>query len=133
MRSSIRWVVLDALEHFRAVLNETKMTATIYNQCISGITFRYRLDHDIEQIEYLVEVLNKTDRAKSALLASEVLPRFRRVRARVPPIEHLERTFGLWGFRPADTADLGDWYNRALHMPDPKPVAKMLGAGFSDP
>ncbi|KAJ1445343.1 hypothetical protein M885DRAFT_550246 [Pelagophyceae sp. CCMP2097] len=93
----------------------------------------YKLDHDVEQLEYLSSRLNETDVPKAAFLRDVVLPRFRRVRARIPPLTELEKTGGLWGFRPNDAAEIGDFYNRALHLPDPEPVVDMLGKGFADP
>ena len=58
----------------------------------------------------------------------DVIQRFKRVRSRIPPLDELERTNGLWAFRPDDVSDLGDYYNRAIHVPDPEPVAPMLNA-----
>ena len=55
-----------------------------------------------------------------------MLARFRRVRARIPPLGALERTKGLWAFRPDDLEDLGNYYNRAIHVPDPEPAGRML-------
>ena len=52
------------------------------------------------------------------LAERQVLERFRRVRSRIPPLEQLERTKGLWAFRENDQADLGAFYNRAMHAPD---------------
>lgn len=85
----------------------------------------YKLDHDIEQLEYLSE-RNATVRAW--LEARDVLGRFRRVRSRIPDVSELSRTKGLWGFRPDDTEDIGEYYNRAIHVPDPEPVGRMLQA-----
>ena len=55
------------------------------------------------------------------------------MRRRIPPLDQLQRTNGLWAFRPEDTADIGDFYNRAIHVPDPQPVTPMLNAkSFAD-
>ena len=55
------------------------------------------------------------------------------MRRRIPPLDQLQRTNGLWAFRPEDTADIGDFYNRAIHVPDPQPVTPMLNAeAFAD-
>ncbi|KAH8049609.1 hypothetical protein JL721_11645 [Aureococcus anophagefferens] len=83
----------------------------------------YKLDHDIEQLEYVAK-RNATVRAW--LDEHDVLGRFRRVRARIPPLEALGRTRGLWGFRPDDVEDIGAYYNRAIHVPDPEPLGQYL-------
>ena len=83
----------------------------------------YKLDHDIEQLEY---VAKRNATVKAWLDEHDVLGRFRRVRARIPPLEALERTRGLWGFRPDDVEDIGAYYNRAIHVPDPKPLGQYL-------
>jgi len=83
----------------------------------------YKLDHDIEQLEY---VAKRNATVKAWLDEHDVLGRFRRVRARIPPLEALERTRGLWGFRPDDVEDIGAYYNRAIHVPDPEPLGQYL-------
>mgnify|MGYP004088445041 FL=1 len=90
----------------------------------------YKLQHDVEQLQYVA--------ARNATIAAyldehAVIERFQRVRRRIPPLDQLQRTNGLWAFRPEDTADIGDFYNRAIHVPDPQPVTPMLNAeAFAD-
>ena len=90
----------------------------------------YKLQHDVEQLEY-VAARNAT--VAAYLNEHAVIERFQRVRRRIPPLDQLQRTNGLWAFRPEDTADIGDFYNRAIHVPDPQPVTPMLNAkSFAD-
>ena len=90
----------------------------------------YKLQHDVEQLQY---VAARNASVAAYLNEHAVIERFQRVRRRIPPLDQLERTNGLWAFRPDDTADIGDYYNRAIHVPDPRPVAPMLNAeAFAD-
>ena len=64
----------------------------------------YKLQHDVEQLQYVA--------ARNATIAAylnehAVIERFQRVRRRIPPLDQLQRTNGLWAFRPDDTADIG--------------------------
>lgn len=90
----------------------------------------YKLQHDIEQLRY-VSARNAT--VAQYLAKHAVIERLERVQGRIPPLDELARTNGLWAFRPEDVADVGDYYNRAIHVPDPVPVSKMLNAqAFKD-
>ena len=74
----------------------------------------YKLDHDIEQLEYIAERTNDTELAER--IRRDGLPKLRAVRRRVPPLSELERTKGLYAFRPDDQVQ--DWYNRAINVPE---------------
>lgn len=90
----------------------------------------YKLDHDVDQFRYLA---TRNATVAAWLEANDVLARYGRVRARIPPVADLERTKGLWAFRPDDVADIGSIYNRAVHAPDPEPVGAFLNAAsFAD-
>lgn len=75
----------------------------------------YKLDHDIEQLEYLS---SRCDESLAIKLREEALPALRIVRERIPPLSTLSRTKGLYAFRPEDQALVKDWYNRAIYVPD---------------
>ena len=88
-----------------------------------GTTFtsEYKLRADIEQAQYLAETLHDKDRdpKKAEFFASVVLPVYEKLLARIPPVEELNETMGLYKFQRSDV-DYGimDVYNRALHVPD---------------
>jgi len=75
----------------------------------------YKMDHDIEQLEYLATKLD------GELLGEEILkvglPLYRRVRAKIPSLEALATTQGLYAFEPEDLELMKHWYNRALYVP----------------
>ena len=77
----------------------------------------YKLKMDIEQAEYLIE--NLDDKEKVAYLRDVVIPTYTRVLDRVPPLDQLGRTGGLYAFRQADFDDgIAKVYNKAIHVPD---------------
>lgn len=83
----------------------------------STYTTKYKVIHDLEQAEYLAE--NLDDKAKANFFGKVVAPIYRQMLDRIPELDQLERTHGLYGFRPADY-DLGikEIYNKALHHTD---------------
>ena len=82
----------------------------------SMYTTKYKLEMDIEQAEYLVEHLD--DEEKVAYLRDAVIPTYRKVLARIPELDQLERTGGLYAFRQADYDDgIAEVYNKAIHVP----------------
>lgn len=72
---------------------------------------------DIEQAEYLIETLDG-DQEKVAYLRDVVIPTYKKVLDRIPPLDQLERTGGLYAFRQADFDDgIANVYNKAIHVP----------------
>ena len=92
-----------------------------------GTTFtsEYKIRQDIEQAEYLAETLYHEDRdpQKAEFFESVVLPVYKKLLSRIPPLEELNETMGLYQFQRSDV-DYGimDFYNRALHVPDVQAV-----------
>lgn len=80
----------------------------------SSYTTAYKLQHDIEQMEYLAR--NIEDKEKAVFFGDVVTPIYKKMLATVPPLEDLERTNGLYPFRQADyDLGMGTVYNKALH------------------
>lgn len=72
--------------------------------------------HDIQQVEYLVDVLNDTDTTTVEYLQREVLPIYQRVLRNIPPLEELTLTKGLYAFSQDDyDAGISTVYNKALY------------------
>jgi hypothetical protein len=88
-----------------------------------GTTFtsEYKIRQDIEQAQYLAETLYHNDRdpQKAEFFESVVLPVYKKLLSKIPPIEELNETMGLYKFQRSDV-DYGimNFYNRALHVPD---------------
>lgn len=88
-----------------------------------GTTFtsEYKIRQDIEQAEYLAETLyhENRDPQKAEFFESVVLPVYKQLLSRIPPLEELNETLGLYKFQRSDV-DYGimNFYNRALHVPD---------------
>jgi len=76
-------------------------------------TAAYKLEHDAEQYEHLAEGYgNATYR--------EMAQALRQVRSRIPSLDQLERTKGLYAFKEEDSALIGSFYNRAVHVTNTK-------------
>ena len=85
----------------------------------SSYTTKYKMKMDLEQAEFLAEVLKRTDEKKAAYFRDTVAPTYRTVLEGIPELGELERTQGLYGFRPADLeVGIMDIYNKALHHTD---------------
>jgi hypothetical protein len=78
----------------------------------------YKLLHDLEQAEYLARNLEDPSQAK--LFGESVAPIYREMLNRLPPLEELDRTNGLYPFAKADYYEqgIGSVYNRALRLTD---------------
>ena len=81
----------------------------------STYTTAYKLKMDIEQAEYLVDSLK--NESKAQYFETVALPLYEEILDRIPPLSELERTGGLYAFRPEDT-QLGIQYvyNKATHL-----------------
>jgi hypothetical protein len=85
-----------------------------------GTTFtsEYKLRADHEQALYLASTLAGTNPTKAEFFATVVAPTYERVLQRIPPLEQLHSTMGLYQFQQADVQDgIMNVYNRALHVP----------------
>lgn len=81
----------------------------------SVYTTAYKMKHDLEQAEYLAE--NLEDQKLAHFFASVVAPTYRRVLERIPSLDKLQRTSGLYPFQKPDLeAEIQAIYNKALHQ-----------------
>jgi hypothetical protein len=80
----------------------------------SSYTSAYKLEHDLEQALYLAK--NLEDKKKASFFENVVAPIYREMLGRIPPLEQLERSNGLYPFKKEDY-DLGieSIYNKVLH------------------
>ena len=83
----------------------------------STYTSAYKLQHDLEQAEYLAEKLQNTDPEAANFFQKVVAPTYRDLIDRIPPLDKLTRTQGLYAFSAADqqTTLVNQIYNKALH------------------
>jgi hypothetical protein len=84
-----------------------------------GLTYTsaYKLGADLEQANYLAAHLD--DPEKVRFFANVVIPIYKRVLERIPPLDELEKSFGLYTFQQEDIDDgILNIYNKALHLPN---------------
>ena len=84
-------------------------------------TSEYKLRADLEQARYLSEKLPQTggDPETAKHFAETVIPIYERVLERIPPVDELKDSHGLYRFSEEDIADgILDVYNKALHVPN---------------
>mmetsp|Transcript_15343 Transcript_15343/g.38557 ORF Transcript_15343/g.38557 Transcript_15343/m.38557 type:complete len:411 (+) Transcript_15343:161-1393(+) len=90
----------------------------------AGFTYTsaYKMEHDIMQLEHIINKTQGSDQAR--FLEHNVLPSYRALLAKIPPIEQLERTAGLFAFghAPEEASAIAPYYNRALNVPDYPPL-----------
>ena len=82
----------------------------------STYTSAYKIQHDLEQALYLADHLEE-DAEEAEFFQNVVAPTYQEIQRRIPPLESLKKTHGLYPFRPADYAEtkIGQLYNKALH------------------
>lgn len=85
----------------------------------------YKLEHDVEQLEYIAQ---KCGGEKAKEIADTVLPKYKAMLAKIPPLHELERTAGLFAFGHAreEAEALEPYYNRAYHVPEFEPLDRHL-------
>jgi len=83
------------------------------------------MEHDIMQLEYIA---SKAGEERATWINTEVLPKYRALLAKIPPIEQLERTAGLFAFGhvPEEAAAIAPYYNKAIHVVDFPPLERHL-------
>jgi hypothetical protein len=83
-------------------------------------TTAYKIQQDLEQAEYLAESLQEQGKSELAqFFGSVVAPIYNTMLQRIPPLDQLEKTSGLYPFLPQDI-ELGiqEIYNKALYHTD---------------
>lgn len=116
--------VFDRSERNRDVSSATQPAALLPDQLIArggGTTYTtaYKLRHDLEQAEYLADVVLLQDVEKSNFFRNVVAPTYRKLLdTSIPPLDALTLTHGLYPFTVIDreTTDIDLVYNKALHM-----------------
>jgi hypothetical protein len=82
-----------------------------------GLTYTtaYKMRHDLEQAEYLAD--NLQDDNEASFFRTVVAPAYRSMIERIPPLDQLERTHGLYQFSAADRAatQIHTLYSKALY------------------
>ena len=85
----------------------------------SSYTTEYKLKMDLEQAEYIVKESRYASSEVKQYFKDEVIPIYKQVLLRIPPLESLEKTGGLYAFRKVDyDAGIHRVYNKALHVPN---------------
>lgn len=79
-------------------------------------TAEYKLKMDLEQAQYLAEVLQTLDPQKANLLKQKVIPAYKLVLDRIPPVTELEKFHGLYPFTKSDLEIIHHVYNQAWHL-----------------
>jgi len=81
-------------------------------------TTEYKLRHDLEQAEYLASHLSDPEQAK--FFGETIFPIFHGMLDRIPALEELNGTNGLYPFTKEDFYEqgMGSVYNRALRLTD---------------
>lgn len=81
----------------------------------STYTTQYKVLHDLEQAEHLAKSLQNQEMAK--MFGEVIAPLYHRLLSRIPPLEQLERTGGLYPFQKVDyELGLDSIYNKAIHQ-----------------
>lgn len=77
------------------------------------------------QLEYIA---SKAGEERASWINGEVLPKYRALLAKIPPIEQLERTAGLFAFghAPEEAAAIAPYYNKAINVVDFPPLERHL-------
>lgn len=86
-----------------------------------GLTYTtaYKLQHDLEQAEYLADILQDAKEAK--FFRNIVAPTYRKLlEVSIPPLDELTRTLGLYAFTLSDkqATHIDKVYNKALYKPN---------------
>lgn len=77
------------------------------------------------QLEHIAENVEKE---RADWIRNEVLPKYRALLTKIPPIEQLQRTAGLFAFghAPEEAAAIAPYYNKAINVPDFPPLETHL-------
>ncbi|CAM9278131.1 unnamed protein product, partial [Heterosigma akashiwo] len=81
----------------------------------SSYTTTYKILHDLEQAEYLAK--NLEDEEEATVFGDVIAPIFRELLARLPHLDELQQTGGLYAFQKTDyELGIASVYNKALHQ-----------------
>ena len=119
---SLHWALSNIFARSERNPNPDEVKQKLPEQLIArggGLTYTtaYKLKHDLEQAQYLADSLSSSDSETSKFFGQIVAPMYQQMIDRIPPVEKLQRTHGLYGFRPDDyQLGLAEIYNKALHQ-----------------
>jgi len=117
---NLHWALSNVFRRSERNTNAHEIVHTLPPVIVSrggGSTYStaYKLQLDIEQAEYLAD--NLEDKNKAAFFRKEVIPTYQSVLRRVPPLDRLEATGGLYAFKQEDVqGGIQSVYNKALHV-----------------
>jgi len=91
-------------------------------------TAAYKMQHDLEQAAFLANYLQGKE---AAFFRDTVVPAYQSMLERIPPLEDLERTQGLYPFQAADrqATNIHTLYNKALHLANLDKLAPDVDSG----
>jgi hypothetical protein len=94
-------------------------------------TAEYKLKMDLEQAQYLADLLKVSDPDKADLLEHTVIPAYKTVLDRIPSAMELSKFYGLYPFTKSDMEILHNVYNQAWHLTNvPQQEHDLLSESF---
>ena len=86
----------------------------------STYTTAYKIKQDLEQANYLIQYSLQMDDQMKQHYKDVVIPTLEKILRKIPSLDELHRTGGLYGFRQTDYESLGihNIYNKAFHNPE---------------
>jgi hypothetical protein len=94
-------------------------------------TAEYKLKMDLEQAQYLAELLQASDPQKADILRHKVIPAYKQVLDRIPPVSDLEQYHGLYPFTKSDLEIIHHVYNQAWHLTNvPQQTHDLISESF---
>jgi hypothetical protein len=119
----LHWALTNIFRNSERNPNATEVMHKLPEKIISrggGLTYttKYKLQMDLEQVEYLAEQSSSRNdqEVRSDFFASTVKPLYKSVLKNIPPLDQLKQTEGLYAFRPTDNSSMAQVYNKALHQ-----------------
>lgn len=115
----LHWALSNVFRRSQRNPNPSEILNNLPQQIVSrggGSTYttEYKLIMDLEQADFLAEHLENKELAR--FFRHTVKPVYEKVLTTMPPLENLQRTHGLYSFRPTDGPDILSLYNKALHQ-----------------
>jgi len=130
----LHWALTNIFHRSERNPNKKAIKQSLPNQLVArggGFTYtsQYKLFHDLEQAEYLAqhlavqsenkvnEAVKKNNKKEATYFGSTIAPIYHELLGKLPSIDKLERTGGLYPFQVVDFANgLDNIYNKALHQ-----------------
>ena len=119
----LHWALTNVFRRSSRNFDTSKIVYELPSQIVSrggGSTYttEYKLQMDLEQAEYLLEK-NLLNEDEVSLFRDVVIPTYKQVLSKIPNLDQLKDTNGLYPFSQADIdANILNIYNKALHQTD---------------